>query len=138
MNAYELYYTDTEQRTDEDGFAVTYVYVPLLDEWMTLDEFYFQKACYDPAMEDTRVYEQEHGSDDFLFDEDEVSDEDFEDDYSEDDYSEEDDPDYENMTYEEAVEEYNKTGINHSNYDLNDWDEINEKLGFEFHKNSKS
>jgi hypothetical protein len=133
MNAYELYYTDTEQRTDEDGFAVTYVYVPLLDEWMTLDEFYFQKACYDPAMEDTRVYEQEHGSDDFLFDEDEVSDEDFED-----DYSEEDDPDYENMTYEEAVEEYNKTGINHSNYDLNDWDEINEKLGFEFHKNSKS
>ena len=129
MNAYELYYTDTEQRTDEDGFAVTYVYVPLLDEWMTLDEFYFQKACYDPAMEDTRVYEQEHGSDDFLFDEDEVSDEDFED-----DYSEEDDPDYENMTYEEAVEEYNKTGINHSNYDLNDWDEINEKLGFEFHK----
>ena len=133
MNAYELYYTDTEQRTDEDGFAVTYVYVPLLDEWMTLDEFYFQKACYDPAMEDTCVYEQEHGSDDFLFDEDEVSDEDFED-----DYSEEDDPDYENMTYEEAVEEYNKTGINHSNYDLNDWDEINEKLGFEFHKNSKS
>ena len=133
MNAYELYYTDTEQRTDEDGFAVTYVYVPLLDEWMTLDEFYFQKACYDPAMEDTRVYEQEHGSDDFLFDEDEVSDEDFED-----DYSEEDDPDYENMTYEEAVEEYNKTGINHSNYDLNDWDEINEKLGFEFNKNSKS
>lgn len=133
MNAYELYYTDTEQRTDEDGFAVTYVYVPLLDEWMTLDEFYFQKACYDPAMEDTRVYEQEHGSDDFLFDEDEVSDEDFED-----DYSEEDDPDYENMTYEEAVEEYNKTGINHSNYDLNDWDEINEKLGFEFHNNSKS
>ena len=133
MNAYELYYTDTEQRTDEDGFAVTYVYVPLLDEWMTLDEFYFQKACYDPAMEDTRVYEQEHGSDDFVFDEDEGSDEDFED-----DYSEEDDPDYENMTYEEAVEEYNKTGINHSNYDLNDWDEINEKLGFEFHKNSKS
>ena len=133
MNAYELYYTDTEQCTDEDGFAVTYVYVPLLDEWMTLDEFYFQKACYDPAMEDTRVYEQEHGSDDFLFDEDEVSDEDFED-----DYSEEDDPDYENMTYEEAVEEYNKTGINHSNCDLNDWDEINEKLGFEFHKNSKS
>ena len=133
MNAYELYYTDTEQRTDEDGFAVTYVYVPLLDEWMTLDEFYFQKACYDPAMEDTRVYEQEHGSDDFLFDEDEVSDEDFED-----DYSEEDDPDYENMTYEEAVEEYNKTGINHSNYDLNDWDEINEKLGFEFHKSRKS
>lgn len=133
MNAYELYYTNTEQRTDEDGFAVTYVYVPLLDEWMTLDEFYFQKASYDPAMEDTRVYEQEHGSDDFLFDEDEVSDEDFED-----DYSEEDDPDYENMTYEEAVEEYNKTGINHSNYDLNDWDEINEKLGFEFHKNSKS
>ena len=133
MNAYELYYTDTEQRTDEDGFAVIYVYVPLLDEWMTLDEFYFQKSCYDPAMEDTRVYEQEHGSDDFLFDEDEVSDEDFED-----DYSEEDDPDYENMTYEEAVEEYNKTGINHLSYDLNDWYEINEKLGFEFHKNSKS
>lgn len=128
MSVNELYYTDTEQRTDEDGFTVTYVYVPLLDEWMTLDEFYFQKACYDPAMEDTRVYEQEHGSDDFLYDEDDT-DEDFED-----DFSEEDDPDYENMTYEEAVEEYNKTGINHSNYDLNDWDEINEKLGFEFHK----
>lgn len=133
MNVNELYYTDTEQRTDEDGFPVTYVYVPLLDEWMTLDEFYFQKACYDPAMEDTRVYEQEHGSDDFLFDEVDVIDEEFED-----GYSEEDDPDYENMTYEEAIEEYNKTGINHSNYDLNDWDEINEKLGFEFHKSRKS
>ena len=127
MNPYEgLYYTDSEQRTDEDGFTVTYVYVPLLDDWMTLDAFYFQKACYDPAMEDTRVYEQEHGSDDFIYDE-----EDTEEDYYQ-DYD--DNQDYDDMTYEEAVEEYNKTGINHSKYDLNDYDEINRKLGFEFRK----
>lgn len=45
-----------------------------------------------------------------------------------------DDTDYSSMTREEALEEYNRTGINHTEHDLNDWDDINERLGFEFHK----
>lgn len=128
MNAHKLYYTDTELRKDEDGLPVRYVYVPLLDEWMPLDEFHFQKAAfYDPAMEDVHAYE--HDSEDFLFDED-WEDED-------DDWDDEDEDDEEAMTYQEAVKDFNRTGINHSNYDLNDYDEINENLGFEFFKPRK-
>jgi hypothetical protein len=39
---------------------------------------------------------------------------------------------YKDDGYQSAVDEYNRTGVNHSNYDLNDYDEINEKLGYKF------
>ena len=138
MNAHKLYYTDTELRKDEDGLPIRYVYVPLLDEWMPLDEFHFQKAAfYDPAMEDVHAYE--HDSEDFLFDEDwEDEDDDWEDEGEDDeDEDDEDEDNEEAMTYQEAVKDFNRTGINHSNYDLNDYDEINENLGFEFFKPRK-
>lgn len=56
----KLYYTDTEYR-NEDGEREKYVYVPLLDEWMTLDEFYFEKQLYDDSMEDAEIDDMEHG-----------------------------------------------------------------------------
>ncbi len=55
-----LFYTDTEYR-NEDGEREKYVYVPLLDEWMTLDEFYFEKQLYDDSMEDAEIDDMEHG-----------------------------------------------------------------------------
>lgn len=54
-----LYYTDTEYRIEDDE-RVKYVYVPLLDEWMTLDEFYFEKQLYDDSMEDADRDDLEH------------------------------------------------------------------------------
>lgn len=41
------------------------------------------------------------------------------------------------MTREQAIEEYNRTGVNHSEYDLNDWDDINRRLGYDFFKPKK-
>ena len=120
----ELFYTDVEIRKDDNGYDVKYVYVPILDEWMTEDEFYFEKSCYDPAMIDARIYEREHSNDDC------IDDDDYDDDYDYDD----DDPDYSSMTREEARKEYNRTGINHTEYDLNDWDDINRRLGYDFYK----
>lgn len=124
----ELTYTDSEYRENEDGFLEKYVYVPQLDEWMTEDEFAFNKACYDPAFEDARVYEREHGSDD----EDCYYDETDDDDLREEDDDDNDGPDYSSMSREEAMAEYERTGINHTEHDLNDWDDINRRLGFEF------
>ncbi len=127
----KLYYTDVEFRKDEDGFDVKYVYVPILDEWMTEEEFQFEKSCYDPAMSDARMYEEEYGNDDVIddYDDDEEDDDDYDDEC---DYD--DNRDYSSMTREEAIEEYNRTGINHSEHDLNDWDDINSRLGFDFYK----
>ena len=48
-----------------------------------------------------------------------------------------DDSDYSSMTREQAMDEYNRTGINHSEHDLNDWDDINSRLGFDFYKPKK-
>lgn len=134
----ELFYADVEIRKDEDGFDEKYVYVPILDEWMTEEEFYFQKSCYDPAMDEAHVYEQEHGSDDFIdIDYEDYFDEELDEEEYEDIDEDDGDCDYSTMSYEEAVEEYNRTGINHSKYDLNDWDDINRRLGFEFYKPKK-
>ena len=58
---------------------------------------------------------------------------------NDDSYIDEDDDitDYSSMTRERAIDEYNRTGINHSEHDLNDWDDINRRLGFEFYKPKK-
>ncbi len=117
----ELIYTDVEYRKDEDGFDEKWVYVPALGEWMTEDEFYYQKSCYDAAMGDAQAYWDDHSDDD-------IYDDDYEDD---DDFEEDEEIDYTNMTREEAMEEYNRTGVNHSEYDLNDWDDINRRLGYD-------
>lgn len=128
----ELTYTDVEIRKDEDGCDVKYVYVPAFDEWMTEDEFAFQKACYDPAMTDARAHEIEHGCEDFCPNDDWDDDVDDDDDWDDDDWDD-DMP----KTKEEALERYNRTGINHSEFDLNDYDDINRRLGFEFIKTKK-
>ena len=122
----ELSYTDTEYRKDEDGFDEKWVYVPALDEWMTEDDFYYQKSCYDGALEDAQDYWDNHSDDDVYFDDydEEVEDGKY------DDY-EDDEIDYTTMTREEALDEYNRTGVNHSEYDLNDWDDINRRLGYD-------
>lgn len=57
-----LFYTDKEYREDEDGYRELYVYVPMLDEWMTIDQFKFEKTCYDDAMDDADRDDYEHGS----------------------------------------------------------------------------
>lgn len=49
----------------------------------------------------------------------------------EDEYDDTEEIDYSNMTREEAIEEYRRTGVNHSEYDLNDWEEINRRLGLD-------
>lgn len=132
-----LVYTQEEYRLDEDGFKVKYVYVPAFEEWMTEEVFYFQKAQYDQSMSDARNYDDEHSNDD-VFPDDE---DDF--DYLEDDkedfdnledveYEDDAPVDYDNMTREEAMADYKRTGINHSNHDLNDWEEINRTLGINF------
>lgn len=133
----KLFYTDKEVRKDEDGYDETYVYVPELDEWMTEDEFAFQKACYNPAVEEANTYYAEHGSDDWADDDEEDEDDDWDVDYEEDDEYDDTGWDEAPKTKEEAWERYNQTGVNHSEFDLNDYDEINRLLGFEFIKTKK-
>lgn len=125
-----LGYAKVEYRENEDGFVEKCVYVPVLDEWMTEEEFICQKACYDPAMEDARIYEQEHGSDDIIEYDDDI-------DAEEEDYEDYDDDGCSVMTREEAMEEYENTGINNSEFDLNDWDDINDRLGYVFYDPKK-
>lgn len=130
----DFVYTDERYDVDEDGFRVKMVYVPLVDEWMTEDLFWSQKRMYDASMDEAREYYNEQGMDDNLdytdpYDEEDVGDIDDNDD------NDEYDPEYyKNMTREEAMAEYERTGINHSEHDLNDWDDINRRLGFEFFK----
>ncbi len=123
----ELFYTYSETRKDEDGFDEKWVYVPAFDEWMTEDDFYIHKSQFDPSIQEAETYFREH-SDDDVYPEDTFEDDAFE----EDEYEDIDPDDYENMTREEAMEDYERTGINHSKYDLNDWEEINRTLGFDF------
>ncbi len=121
----ELIYTEVEYRKDKDGFDEKWVYVPALDEWMTEDSFYFEKALYGESMEEAEEYYHEESNDDIYPDEEEDL-------YEEDEYPDSEEIDYSNMTREEAMEEYRRTGINHSEHDLNDWDEINRRLGYRF------
>lgn len=121
----ELIYTEVEYRKDKDGFDEKWVYVPALDEWMTEDSFYFEKAMYGESMEEAEEYYHEESNDDIYPDEEEDL-------YEEDEYPDSEEIDYSNMTREEAMEEYRRTGINHSEHDLNDWDEINRRLGYRF------
>lgn len=123
----DLIYTKEEYRKDEDGFDEKYVYVPALDEWMSEEEFAFQKTCYDSAMRDARIYEQEHGMDDIIEYEEEHS-------WGCEAEDTDNDEDYSNMTREEAEEAYLRNGINYSEIDLNDWEDINRRLGFDFYK----
>lgn len=122
----ELIYTEVEYRKDKDGFDEKWVYVPALDEWMTENEFYYQKSCYDGAMGDAQAYWDNHSND-------EVYNDDFDDEYDNNNYEEDEyeEIDYSKMSREEALEEYNRTGVNHSEYDLNDWDDIKSRLGYD-------
>lgn len=124
-----LTYTREEYRLNEDGIREKWVYVPYFDEWMTEEDFYFQKYEIDESMKEAEEFDSFHSNDDVYPEDDDYDDEiydDFDDEYDDETI------DYGSMTREEALEDYNRTGVNHSNYDLNNWEEINRVLGFDF------